>query len=134
MPVKMNDATYNRPQGTRLIDAPAVMVDIEDFMEQLKDESSWDKNDRNGITVFKTPGLTMVLSALHKGAEMEDLKTDELMVLQVIKGVISVDAGNDNITLREKQLIILHPGAEHSVTAEKESVILLSIVNNAPEK
>ncbi|GAC1452375.1 MAG: hypothetical protein NVSMB7_15070 [Chitinophagaceae bacterium] len=110
MPVKTNDATYNRPEGKRLIDAPAVLVNMDDFIDQLKEESAWDKNDRNGITVFKTPGLTMVLSAFHKGAAIKDLQLEGLLVLQVIKGKISVStAGNETLQVKKKQVLVLHP-------------------------
>ena len=47
MPVKINDATINRPDGNRIIDAPAVSIDLQQFLTQLKDEKAWEKNDRN---------------------------------------------------------------------------------------
>jgi len=130
MPVKTNDATFNRPEGKRLIDAPAVLVNIDEFIDQLKDESAWDKNDRNGITVFKTPGLTMVLSAFHKGAEIKDLQLEGLIVLQVIEGEISVSTDTDNETqkVKEKQMLVLHPESEHHLMAEKETVVLISAI------
>ena len=91
MPVKTNDATINRPEGNRVIDAPAVVIDLKAYTEQLKDESAWDKNDRNAITVFKTKGMTMVLSALHKDAAMDNLVVEGVLVLQVIEGEITID-------------------------------------------
>ena len=103
MPVKINDATINRPEGKRLVDAPAVLVDLETFMDELKDEKAWKKNDRNGITVFKTPGLTMVLSAFHKGAEINDLQLEGLVVLQVIKGQICVGTGEEEKRSRKNR-------------------------------
>lgn len=133
MPVKINDPTINRPEGKRLIDAPAVLVDIHEFIGQLKDESAWDKNDRNGITVFKTPGLTMVLSAFHKGAEIKDLQLDGLLVLQVMEGEISVSTGNEELKVKEKQMLVLHPESEHRLIAEEETIVLLSAIRESGE-
>ena len=42
--IKNIDATLNRPEGERLIDAPFVFVDLQKYVEQLKHEDSWDKN------------------------------------------------------------------------------------------
>lgn len=131
MHVKTNNATINRPEGTRLIDAPAVLVKIEDYIDQLKDEKAWDKNDRNGITVFKTPGLTMVLSAFHKGAAIKDLQTDGVITLQVIKGAISVTSKGESLTVKEKQILVLHPDAQEEMKAEKDTIILLTATSAA---
>ncbi|MEP7277006.1 MAG: hypothetical protein ABI813_00045 [Bacteroidota bacterium] len=130
MDIKTNDATLNRPEGKRLVDAPAVLVDIQDFIDQLKDESAWEKSDRNGITVFKTPGLTVVLSALRKGAEMKELQVDGLLALQVVEGEISVSTSDDQTRIiKEKQLLVLHPGAKHNLVVNKETILLLSTIN-----
>jgi quercetin dioxygenase-like cupin family protein len=136
MPVKVNDATINRPEGKRLIDAPAVLVNLNEFIEQLKDESAWQKNDRNGITVFKTSGLTMVLSAFHKGAEIKELQLEGLLVLQVVEGEISVstDTEEENMKLKEKQILVLHPDAKHKLVAEAETIILLSAIKESGER
>src|SRR3982750_4521036 len=124
MPVKTNDSTLNRPDGQRLIDAPAVLIKINEFVDQLKDEKAWDKNDRNGITVFKTPGLTMVLSAFHKGAAIKDLQMEGLLTLQVVKGEIGVTSKEETLSVKEKQILVLHPDAQQELVAEEETVIL----------
>lgn len=125
MSVKINDATINRPEGERILDAPAVIVDLEKFISQIKDEKAWDKNDRNAITVFKTAGLTMVLSALHKGANMDDLEVKGLLVLQVIKGSVTIDSDNGGAQLHKKQMIVLHPDSKQNITADEDTVLLL---------
>jgi quercetin dioxygenase-like cupin family protein len=134
MPVKTNDATRNRPEGKRLIDAPAVLVNIDGYIDQLKDESAWEKNDRNGITVFKTSGLTMVLSAFHKGAEIKDLQLEGLLVLQVIEGEINVSTENDELKVKEKQMLVLHPESQQKLIAEKDTIILLSAIKESEDK
>ncbi len=129
MPVKINDATLNRPEGNRIIDAPAVAINLEKFISQLKEEKAWEKNDRNAITVFKTDGLTMVLSALHKDAAMDDLTVEGLLVVQVIEGAINIDAENDSVQLGEKQIFVLHPDSKQNITAVADTVLLLQHIS-----
>ena len=52
MEIKYNIATPNRPDGSRLLDAPWVYAELETILEQLRSEQAWEKNDRNGITIF----------------------------------------------------------------------------------
>ncbi len=70
MEIKYNEATPQRPDGDRSLDAALVSIDLPAFVKQIKEESTWKESDRNAITVFKTNGLRIVLIALHKGAEM----------------------------------------------------------------
>jgi quercetin dioxygenase-like cupin family protein len=126
MELKRNDATLNRPEGDRVIDALYVFVDLPDFIRQLKEEPAWEKNDRNGITVFKTDNLTMVLTILHKKAEIKDNKVDGLVTLQVIEGIIRVSTIDGDIEMKEKQLISLHSNEPHSIEALSDCSFLLS--------
>jgi quercetin dioxygenase-like cupin family protein len=126
MELKRNDATLNRPEGDRVIDALYVFVDLPDFIRQLKEEPAWEKNDRNGITVFKTDNLTMVLTILHKKAEIKDNKVDGLVTLQVIEGMLRVSTIDGDIEMKEKQLISLHSNEPHSIEALSDCAFLLS--------
>jgi len=126
MELKRNDATLNRPEGDRVLDALYVFVDIPDFIRQLKEEPAWKKNDRNGITVFKTDNLTMVLTVLHNRATIQDNKVDGLVTLQVIEGMLRVNTIDGDIDLKEKQLISLHSNEPHSIEALSDCAFLLS--------
>src|SRR5689334_3008656 len=99
---KHNDATPNRPGGERIIDAPAVMIDIHAFVRQIKTEEAWRKYDRNSITVFKTFGLCIVVGALHKGAEMLHI-AEGIMSLQVLEGILDIVTDEISVTLEKGQ-------------------------------
>lgn len=124
--MKNIDATHNRPDGERVIDAPYVIADIEERIDQLKDEKAWDKNDRNGITLFKSAGMTIVLTCLHDEAVLNDISADETMVIQVMEGKVNVTTDNDAFELCEKKMVVIHPNITHSIYALKKSVILLT--------
>jgi hypothetical protein len=81
---KRNEATLNRPEGDRVIDAPYVFINTPEFIRQLMDEEAWQKNDRNSITVFKTSNMTMVLVCLHAKAVLKDNLVDGIVTIQVI--------------------------------------------------
>jgi quercetin dioxygenase-like cupin family protein len=124
---KHNDATRNRPEGPRIIDAPSVVIDLPTFIQQIKNEEAWSKSDRNSITVFKSDDLRIVLGALHKDAEMIPHKAEGMMSIQVLDGILDVTTDEQDATLRKGQMIAIHKGHNYRVVASEESIYLLTM-------
>lgn len=127
MQEKHNEATPQRPQGDRPLDAPLVLIDLPAIHKQIKGEASWSDSDRNAITVFKSAGLRIVLVALHEGAEMKKHLAGGILNVQVLDGQITFNTEAQSVILNKGQMLILHEGIAHSVTANLESTFLLTI-------
>ncbi len=127
---KYNDATPNRPEGERTIDAPLVSIDLDACMHQIKNEEAWKKNDRNAITVFKTKGLRLVLIALHARAEMKPHTSDGLISLQVLEGHIQLITARETVEVKKEQIATLHENITHSIIAVKETTFLLTMTGS----
>ena len=110
MEEKFNEATTQRPQGDRTIDAPLVTIDLLSFIEQIRKEKPWKDSDRNAITIFKTNGMRIVLIALHKGAEMIKHIADGLINVQVLEGQMLFNTDEQSIKLGKAQMLALHEG------------------------
>ncbi len=41
MDEKFNDATKQRPQGERIMDAALVTIDLRNFIKQIREEKAW---------------------------------------------------------------------------------------------
>ncbi|HEY2721825.1 MAG TPA: hypothetical protein VGI82_08870 [Chitinophagaceae bacterium] len=128
MDIKRNDATANRPEGDRVLDAPFVFMDIEGYIDQIKEEDAWDKNDRNGITLFKTANVTTVLTCLHKGAVIKDNVVNGLFEIQVLDGKIRVTTDAGDTEMKQGQIIVFHPELRHTIEASKKSTLLLQTI------
>lgn len=127
MEEKYNISTDQRPEGERVLDAPMVQIDIPGFVERIKSESAWETGDRNAITVFKTDGLRIVLVALHKGAVLSEHSAAGILSLHVLEGEIKFESQNKSVNLGRGQMVTLHKGLTHAVTAIVESVFILSL-------
>lgn len=127
MEEKHNEATEQRPEGNRPVDAALVTIDLPMFKKQIKEESAWKSSKRNAITVFKTNGLRIVLIALHKGAEMARHTADGIISVQVLEGQMQFNTDGKSVELSEGQMLALHEGIPHSVLAVKETVFLLTL-------
>jgi quercetin dioxygenase-like cupin family protein len=130
MEIKRNEATANRPQGDRVIDAPYVFIDLPTFIDQITREKAWEKNDRNGITVFKANNITMVITAMQEGAKIDDNSVDAFLTLQVLGGKTRVTAPDGDIEMHKNQVISFHPGVRHSVEALSDVILLLTTFNS----
>lgn len=126
MEIKRNEATLNRPWGDRILDAPYVFVDLAAFTNQVKDEAAWEKSDRNGITVFKSAGMTIVLTALKESAVIKDNVVDGFLIVQVLHGTIRMETLEGEGDMEENQLMTFHPGIPHSIEAKTDTLLLLT--------
>ena len=124
---KHNDATRNRPEGVRLIDAQSLVIDLPTYIRQIRDENAWEKNDRNSITVFKNADMTMVLGALRVNAEMIPHTAEATMTIQVLEGGLEVHTDGMNARLWQGNVIAIHRGCTYNVLAIEETLYLLTI-------
>lgn len=126
MEIKRNEATLNRPEGSRVLDGSYVFADIPSFISQLKEEKAWEKNDRNGITIFKSDNVAMVIAALHKGAKIDGNEVDGFVTIQIMEGKARITTPDGDLDLAEQQVISFHPGIQHSVEALTDMIMLLT--------
>jgi quercetin dioxygenase-like cupin family protein len=129
MEEKYNEPTLNRPEGGRLLDAPLLTIDIAEYIQQLKNEPAWQKNDRNGITLFKTKGMRIVLVIMHDGAEMRPQTIDALVSLHVLDGYLRVTTDEQSAQVETGQILTLHANIYHSVKAVVETTFILTMTN-----
>ena len=127
---KHNDATVNRPEGTRTLNAPALLINIPDYIRQIKNEVAWQDRDRNAITLLHNEFQRIVLIALKEGAEMTKHAVDAALTIQLLDGRLWVDTEAQSFSMDNGEVAAIHPGLSHSVFAEKESVLLLTLAGN----
>ncbi|HRP55345.1 hypothetical protein [Agriterribacter sp.] len=134
MDTKYNESTSNRPKGERVLDAPFVMMDIPAFTEQLRQEKAWQENDRNGITVFKSDSLTIVISILKTGAQIKDSPETDLLTAYLLNGEAKfITHDNEEVLLNEKQSVVFHRGMLKYIEAASETTIMLSAYEHKNE-
>ena len=127
---KSNDATPQRPDGERILNAPLVEMDLNKFIEQIKNETTWADSDRNSVTIFKSETMRIVLIGLHENAELKSHKTNGVISVQVLEGKIEFTAEQKSTPIEKGQMIALQENITHSVKALTESCFLLTLAMN----
>lgn len=125
---KSNDATPQRPEGERILNAPLVEMNLLEFMNQIKDETTWADSDRNSITIFKSDAMRIVLIGLHENAELKPHKANGTISVQVLEGNIKFTTEQQSTQVGKGQMIVLHENLTHRVNALTESFFLLTLV------
>lgn len=123
---KYNEATPQR-MGDHLLDAPAVQIDLHAFKAQILQEPSWQDSGRNAITLFKTDGMSLVMTALHQGTKMEENILDNRLCIHVLDGHVNVKTSIHSHDLAQGQVLVLHEGIPHSISALSDSTLLLTV-------
>src|SRR5690349_18806515 len=116
---KSNQATPQRTEGDRMLDAPLVTMDLDLFIEKLRKEPSWKDSDRNSITIYKSGNLRIVLIGLHEGAAMKTHQANGMITVQVLEGHIRFTAAPETVELQKGNMLALHKNVAHSVLALK---------------
>ena len=124
---KSNEATPQRPEGDRLLDASLVTMDLNKLMEQVRNETTWKDSDRNSITIFKSDNLRIVLMGLHEKAELKTHTANGIISLQVLEGQIKFTTEEQVVDLQKGEMLTLHKKIPHSLLALKESFCLLTV-------
>lgn len=124
---KSNQATPLRPKGDRLLDAPLVEMDLNQFMTQITSEVTWKEGDRNTITVYKSPKLRIVLIGLKKNAILKRHTAPGHISVQTLKGHIVFNTMKQDVNLKQGQMLSLQPKIPHEVSAVEESFFLLTM-------
>lgn len=126
---KSNDPTPQRPEpeAGRPLDAPLLVFDLPALLAQVRQEPAYRTSDQNSLTVFKTDGMRIVLLALHAGAELKTHTAPGIISVQVLEGRLMFRTAEQATELAQGQLLTLHAGIPHSVTAVTEAVFLLTL-------
>ncbi|MEO7444744.1 MAG: cupin domain-containing protein [Ferruginibacter sp.] len=124
---KSNEATPLRPEGDRTIDAKLVTMNLNQFIDQIKSETTWKDSDRNSITIFKSEDMTIVLMGLHENAELKTHTAKGIITLQVLKGEITFTTGEQTVALKKGEMLALHKNIPHSLIAVEETFCLLTL-------
>ncbi|GAB1464452.1 cupin domain-containing protein [Pedobacter sp.] len=127
---KSNDATPQRPDGERILNASLVEMNLVHSINQLKNETTWTQSDRNSVTIFKSDTMRIVLIGLHENATLKPHKANGVISVQVLAGKITFATDQQSVQLEKGQMIALQENIVHSLKALTESFFLLTLAMN----
>ncbi len=124
----MANAIRTAAREDRVLSGPAITFAIAEEITLLKQEPEWISGTRNSVTVVKTPNLSIVLTAVRKGATLCGHEVDGPITLQVLSGTVQFGVAGEPRTLAVGTVIALDKAVSHDIQALEDSELLLTIV------
>jgi quercetin dioxygenase-like cupin family protein len=78
-------------------------------------------------TLFRENGLRTLLLHLKAGEHIPEHQTRGAITVHCLQGEATFSGGNEHVALKPAALISLPPAQAHSVTAEQETVLLVTL-------
>ena len=123
----MPDAIRTAPREDRVLSGPAITFAISEEIKLLRQEPEWISGKRNSVTVVKTSNLSIVLTAIKRGATLCGHEVDGPITLQVVSGAIQFGVAGEPRRLAAGTVIALDKGIPHDIQALQDSELLLTI-------
>jgi hypothetical protein len=129
MEEKYNNATAQRPEGARPLDAAVIPIDIPKYINQIKQEEAYDKNGKNAITVFKSDKVTITLIALKAGENFHPGHSDETVIMSIhlLSGDLLFESLDSTTNVKESQIITVHQVLSFKAVAVLDCVCVLTL-------
>lgn len=103
------------------------VFNMSSIISHLKSGSDWQSLDRAVTTLIKTPGLHIVLMAMHADTTKTWHKVECPISLQMIQGSVDFITDSETVALKEGDILVLKGGIRHHMRVKEESVALLSL-------
>lgn len=126
----MNLNRTRAERSERLSPASLRPQELTSLAQALRAEKPYLDSGRNGVTLVKTPELRVVLEALRAGAGIAEHVAPGTETLHVLEGVLRYCAGGEEVSLSAGELLAFPGQVRHRVTAEADSLFLLTIAPN----
>ena len=98
------------------------------LVESLEDEVAVQPLSTVSKVVVRDGPLRLVMFAFDAGEELTEHTATVPVVLQVLAGAVSVEAGGDRVQLLAGGWLFLEANEPHSVVADEPTKMLLSMV------
>jgi quercetin dioxygenase-like cupin family protein len=115
-------SSINRPLA-----GPMLTFDLQEQLEQLRREDSYQRSGRAGRTLAKSGRLRLVLVAMTPDTVIGTHQAESPMTVHVLRGHIHYRADGGVQELREGQVLFFGPGDAHDIRAVEDSALLLTL-------
>jgi hypothetical protein len=104
--------------------------DLPTLISKMKQSFSWAKGELNASVLLKSRDKKIILTAMHEGTEIVSFQSNESITFQIIEGSLKFHVRKDIVTLNKGQVLTLDEKIRYSLSADVETVFLLTISDN----
>lgn len=117
--------------GRKTIDTfSASAFDLPALIEMMKHSDAWSKGELNTLILVKNPDEKVLLTAIHKGTEINSFQEHDSVTFQILEGELRYNTHNDSVILGKGQLLTIREKIKYRLIAGDETVFLLTLLND----
>ena len=113
------------PSGNYPAHSQAHFLDLDEVADRLLQKLPG--HSRQTETLAREGGVSLLVMAMDAGDELNEHKAKGAVTVQLLRGHALLTAAGQEFDLREGQLVFMQPAVSHSVRAEAQSVIVLTV-------
>jgi quercetin dioxygenase-like cupin family protein len=121
-----NDARL-RPHPDDRFAPQQIEVDLNATAARLRSEPRSGERGHRQETLYRQGGLTIALFLFERFTHLPPHRAAGVVNMHVLRGRLKITAETQVHELGSGQMLLLTPGMEHSVAAEEESEMLLTV-------
>lgn len=127
----MSEATSNdarlRPHPEDRFAAQQIEIDLNAMAARLRAEPQSGERGHRQETLYRQGGLTIALFLFQRFTHLPPHRAAGVVNMHVLRGRLKITVENQIHELQGGQMLVLAPGIEHTVAAEEESEMLLTV-------
>ncbi len=116
-----------RPHPATRLTGPAEVLDLSDLARRLRSEPHPSRDGHRQVGLIHRGPLRLVLFAFDAGGRLPEHQAPGQVVIDCIRGSITVEAAGERHRLGDRMTVVLEAGVAHSVEALEESDMLLTV-------
>jgi quercetin dioxygenase-like cupin family protein len=116
-----------RPHPESRFAADQHEIDLSATARELRQEPQAGERGHRQKTLYRAHGMTTALFTFERFTGLNEHKVNGVVNIHVLRGKLRVTAGGQTYELSDGNLLILAPGVPHTVAAEQESEMLLTV-------
>jgi hypothetical protein len=135
---KMKTNSFNKellsPKGNEITDVRSFRRDLPLLIKRIKAEKVWREGEISTRTLLESPDKRIVLTALHKGSEIESYQANNSILLQILGGKLRFYSVKGIAILDKGQSLAFYENVNYKLIALEESVFLLTVLTDKIER
>jgi quercetin dioxygenase-like cupin family protein len=116
-----------RPHPDNRFANPATPVDLAVLATTLRAEKNTGERGHRQETLFKHADVTVALFVFDRFSHLPEHVAQGIVTMHVLNGWMKISAGDVEHELKAGQMLVLASGVRHSLKAEAESEVLVSV-------
>jgi quercetin dioxygenase-like cupin family protein len=116
-----------RPHPKDRFASAQIALDLEAVIARLRSEPQAGERGHRQETLYHRNGYTIALFAFDRFTGLSEHTANGIVNMHVLRGCMKITAAGQVHELRAGQMLILAPGVAHTVAAEEEGEMLVTV-------